>query len=258
MDNQIVFNEEFLAEFECPICTKYMLPPIRQCFNGHSFCGDCFDKINLCAICRAPKSEHRSFTLEKVQACLTFPCPYMEEGCNFQSTCEALSLHQKKCKFALVPCPLRFNGCQWHGERVDLIPHCKTDHAQNIFFTNKQKFLSSSFKNRIDRIYYIVFYVFNNIFRCTWDLDKETGLMRLAVYCLGKPLEKNQFAFEVSYMQEDSSMEVVTVKAPCYLMEDDSERFLKDKYFVLHHELVKDFCDEEGNLNYSVNIFRKK
>lgn len=251
-------NEEFLAEFECPICTRYMLPPIRQCQNGHCVCCDCFGKIPMCAICRAPKSEIRPITLEKIQACLMFPCVNEDEGCQFQALSAEILLHQQHCKFSQVPCPLRFNDCQWKGEKSRLIVHCRAEHTGNIFFTTRQKLLSSNFRSLTDRIYYIMFYVFNNIFRCTWDLNKQTGLMRFAVYCLEKPLKRDKFAFEVSYMHQDSDAEIITVKAPCYFMEDDSERFLKGKYFILHHELIKDFCDGDGNLNYSVNIFEKK
>ncbi|XP_018573222.1 putative E3 ubiquitin-protein ligase SINA-like 9 [Anoplophora glabripennis] len=260
MEKQLatLLNEEFLSEFECPICTKYILPPIRQCRSGHCFCQDCFDKIPRCALCRAPKSENRSITLEKVQTCLTFPCLYVEEGCDFQAPCKEITLHQKHCKFSVVPCALRFNGCRWQGDKSEMIAHCRTHHRYNIFFTTRQKFRSSRFRNRIDRIYYIVFYVFNNLFRCTWDLDSETGLMRFAVYCLGKPLGKDRFGFEMSYLQRDGNTKVVTVIAPCYPLEDDSEMFLKGRHFVMHHELVKRHCDEDGTLNYSVNIFKRK
>lgn len=33
-----VASQELASQFDCPVCFGYILPPIRQCKNGHTVC----------------------------------------------------------------------------------------------------------------------------------------------------------------------------------------------------------------------------
>ncbi|KAG5858318.1 hypothetical protein JTB14_018304 [Gonioctena quinquepunctata] len=79
-------EEELVAVFECPICLTYMMPPFRQCTQGHCFCIDCFNSIPRFGICRDSKENVRCLILEQMQASLTFPCKFKDEG-TFHISC---------------------------------------------------------------------------------------------------------------------------------------------------------------------------
>lgn len=38
-------------------------------------------------------------------------------------------------------------------------------------------------------------------------------------------------------------------------IEDDSQRFFDSNYMMANYDYVKEFCDQNGNLNYVVQIF---
>ncbi|KAJ8921086.1 hypothetical protein NQ315_015883 [Exocentrus adspersus] len=249
MDQQ---QQQLLKSFECPICTKYIVPPIRQCCNGHSICQKCFDKISICALCRGRKVEGRALVLERISSLLTFPCAYAEDGCDFRGPGDNIALHQSICAFSSVMCPLRFYECSWRGEKADVVVHCQTVHPQNFFFSSSKHFRSSRFCVCMNRTYHLVFYVFGNLFRLTWDLEKESGHMRLAMYCLRKNVDKDKFRFEMSCLMGQEKF--LSVAGSCLPLQDDSDKFLRGKCFILNYDLVKECCDEDGDLNYAVTI----
>ncbi|KAG5894450.1 hypothetical protein JTB14_014897 [Gonioctena quinquepunctata] len=55
-----------LAELECAVCLNYMTPPIMQCESGHNFCATCYNIMEHCPKCEAPKAASRNFSLERV------------------------------------------------------------------------------------------------------------------------------------------------------------------------------------------------
>lgn len=166
---------ELLSELECPLCSDFILPPIRQCETGHSYCSTCFAKIRNCPQCSAPKSKSRCFALEHIVQKLIFPCKFREDGCGVLAICSQIKIHERVCEFVGRRCPLRFNNdCNWTGPYRDIRKHCTDKHPTNIFFENHQKLVSSGFGiDYINRSYVMLFMVYDEMFRCTWDLNNE-------------------------------------------------------------------------------------
>ncbi|KAG5875003.1 hypothetical protein JTB14_003998 [Gonioctena quinquepunctata] len=246
--------EDFVEEFVCPICLTYMMPPIRQCTQGHSFCMDCFIRISRCAICRGPKTNIRCLLLERVHALVNFPCRFEDNGCDFVGKGTELITHHSICKYSTTPCPLRFENCSWRGMMSKMLDHCREEHPQNIFFKNKQKLTLSNFTEPMRRYYCIIFSVFDTLFRCHLDLSRESGDMRFAVYHIGSPLIHKRYSFEFSILSGFKNTEVFTRRGPCLQMDNNNEKFMGKIFFSAEHSLIKEFCDENGDLKFSVTV----
>ncbi|KAG5865757.1 hypothetical protein JTB14_018261, partial [Gonioctena quinquepunctata] len=182
-------------------------------------------------------------------------CP-LAKGCDFVGKGSELRTHQINCKYSTTLCPLRFNNCRWRGIMTKMVGHCREKHPDNIFFKNKQKLMVSNFIEPMNRNYYIIFKVFNTLFRCTWDLSRVTGGMRFAVYHIGSPRIHEQYSFEFSIFSRIKNADVITLKGPCFQMERDNERFMGKKYLSANHSFIKEFCDEDGDLEYSVTVLK--
>ncbi|CAG9825760.1 unnamed protein product [Phaedon cochleariae] len=175
------------------------------------------------------------------------------EGCDFRGKGDAMKVHQTKCKFTTILCALRFNSCQWQGHRKDLMAHCNDVHPENTYTNNEQKLLVPDFPTLMHRHYYILFEVYETLFRCTWDLSIDTGTMRFAVYILEQNTTKGKFSYQVSMFTPDNEIAVL-LRGPCVLLEDDSKRFLGDKYLSAKHGMAKEFCDEDGYFHYGIKL----
>ncbi|XP_072377107.1 E3 ubiquitin-protein ligase sina-like [Diabrotica undecimpunctata] len=250
----VSFEKNLISKFECPVCFKYMNPPIRLCLSGHSYCTHCFEKLKNCALCRANKSPYRCIVLEQIHASLTFPCKYLDQGCGFSGKGDSMTIHQEYCEFSSVLCPLRFNSCEWTGLRSEMIDHCTTHHPENIFFQNEQKLKVANFSRPVGRHYYILVYIHDTLFRCSWDLNEESGLMRFAVYSLGKPSFDKSFCFKIGMFLKNTNKEAVSMIGPCYLLKNDNSRFIGKKYLSTNFDMIKDLCDTNGDFNYSIGI----
>ncbi|KAG5868184.1 hypothetical protein JTB14_012139 [Gonioctena quinquepunctata] len=135
-----------------------------------------------------------------------------------------------------------------------MLDHCREEHPDNIFFKNKQKLMVSIFMEPMNRNYYIIFSVFDTLFRCTWDLSRESGDMRFAVYHIGSPLIHEKISFEISILSGFKHTDVITMEGPCFQMDGDNKIFMGEKYLSANYSLIKEFCDEDGNLHYSVTV----
>ncbi|XP_056631305.1 probable E3 ubiquitin-protein ligase sinah isoform X1 [Diorhabda sublineata] len=247
-------ENSLISKFECPVCFKYMIPPIRLCLSGHSYCSSCFDKLKNCALCRANKSPYRCIVLEQIHATLSFPCKYYDQGCVFRGKGDVMTDHQEYCDFSPALCPLRFNECEWRGSKSEILDHCRNLHPDNLFFENKQKLKVTNFYNIMNRNYFILFYIFDTVFRCTWDLIEDSGTVRFAVYVLNKPSKLRQYSFKITVFDTQTNMEVITLMGPCYYLKDDNLKFLGKKYLSSNHDYFKGFCDNNGDLNYAITI----
>ncbi|CAH1987970.1 unnamed protein product [Acanthoscelides obtectus] len=125
------FEREVVEAFECPDCGKYMLPPIRQCASGHSFCNNCFDTMKRCKICNLIKTRTRIHLLEKMQEYLKFPCKYKNFGCTFYGKGHIVPQHQNNCEYSKYACPLGFRNCMLCDMRESQM-HCTNLRERNV------------------------------------------------------------------------------------------------------------------------------
>eukprot|EP00746_Dinoflagellata_sp_MGD_P018994 gnl/MRDRNA2_/MRDRNA2_144111_c0_seq1.p1 gnl/MRDRNA2_/MRDRNA2_144111_c0~~gnl/MRDRNA2_/MRDRNA2_144111_c0_seq1.p1 ORF type:complete len:285 (+),score=24.39 gnl/MRDRNA2_/MRDRNA2_144111_c0_seq1:113-967(+) len=95
------------AQLECPICLKYpMMPPIRQCSNGHLLCDACSRKpqCRACPQCRSHPTNIRCLALEKAVGGLTLRCTHAELGCKMKIPYSEVAQHGSNCRYGPFKC----------------------------------------------------------------------------------------------------------------------------------------------------------
>ena len=94
-----------LKQLECPVCLSTMMPPIRQCLNGHTVCSDCSISMDKCPICRVAGSPAiRNLALEQMAGALSIRCAH--EGCTAIVPYAGMADHAKQCCLRPLPCVL--------------------------------------------------------------------------------------------------------------------------------------------------------
>lgn len=123
------FNEICIREYVCMVCYSFMHPPIQQCIIGHSYCFDCFKRLNSCPTCRCCHNRGRHFLMEKLHEYLVFPCKYKDQGCTAKVLGSQISTHEKNCLINWKYCPIRrFGFCTWYGPENGILEHCREVH----------------------------------------------------------------------------------------------------------------------------------
>jgi len=123
------------SRLECSVCYNLMLPPIRQCAEGHNFCDRCATKLmtgtapssRKCPTCRIalsnPVARARNLEEWASEANIEVTCDYAACGMRFRYS--ACAEHQRSCLGRTVACPRR--GCSWRGESSRLAHHLQND-----------------------------------------------------------------------------------------------------------------------------------
>lgn len=117
-----------LKEFECPVCTKYMVEKISICVKGHSLCKNCKDNLSNCPICKYEFAADRNFCFENVAEKLTYKC--RNEKCNKVFDSKNINEHENNCKFGVHSCV--FVECCWIGKLSEYREHVKCQHKEYI------------------------------------------------------------------------------------------------------------------------------
>lgn len=95
---------------------------------------------------------------------------------------------------------------------------------------------------------------YGELFKCIWDVNFETGLMRWAIYYMGQPEYASRFSFEIEVEDVTSDCAYVCLRAPCAPMTTDEEVVFKETECILsHYKMMRKYCVGD-NLLYSVRI----
>ena len=123
------------SRLECVCCFNLMLPPIRQCAEGHNFCDKCSSRLmtgsvpssRKCPTCRIPLSNPvaRARNLEQWASEVDVEVVCDLEGCGETFKYSQSAEHQRTCLGRTVPCPKR--GCCWRGEPSALGAHLQSE-----------------------------------------------------------------------------------------------------------------------------------
>ena len=124
------------SRLECVCCFNIMLPPIRQCAEGHNFCDKCSSRLmtgavpssRKCPTCRIPLSNPvaRARNLEQWASEVDVEVTCDLDGCGACFRYSQFSEHQRTCLGRTVPCPKRC--CTWRGEPAMLGAHLQSEH----------------------------------------------------------------------------------------------------------------------------------
>ncbi|XP_036611588.1 E3 ubiquitin-protein ligase SIAH2-like [Trichosurus vulpecula] len=115
-------HRELISLFECPVCFKYVLPPILQCQAGHLVCNPCRQKLSRCPTCRGSLTPSiRNLAMEKVASAVLFPCK------------DATAEHENP----LCSCPCPGSSCEWQGCLEELMSHLNHAHKDIVTISGK-------------------------------------------------------------------------------------------------------------------------
>lgn len=260
---EMLCASQILAELECPVCTDYMHPPIRQCLIGHSFCDKCYQRLDKCPTCRNPKGTARSYALENLHQKLSFPCKNQVNGCPITMLGTNIRKHEESCPFAPLICPLNvINDCLWRGDLNDVIQHCLKRHPTNVYITNIQQLTCKNFLKRDETIrrYYILFKAYDEIFKATLQINYDLNLMKWCVYHLASySIESSaNYTYEIIIENRNSSDNCnnkwnISLKSSCQPISIFKDSFSDEHCLLTHFDMIKKFCTDDDFI-YTIKI----
>eukprot|EP00928_Gymnodinium_smaydae_P080598 TRINITY_DN64267_c0_g1_i1.p1 TRINITY_DN64267_c0_g1~~TRINITY_DN64267_c0_g1_i1.p1 ORF type:complete len:355 (-),score=18.44 TRINITY_DN64267_c0_g1_i1:12-1076(-) len=125
-------EDDIRSKLDCPVCFELMLPPIRQCQDGHALCDACCNTLlqapqPQCPICRTTLDNPvaRALQLEQVAGTLRLACKW--EGCDQVFAYGDYAGHLRTCGKRPINCPVKGSAC-WSGDVRDLRNHLKEVH----------------------------------------------------------------------------------------------------------------------------------
>ena len=122
-------SKDVLEQLHCPVCMKYMLPPITLCGNEHNICSSYKQKLQKYPTCREPFLNTRNKELEILAVRVEFSCPNKPHGCTLTFPIALIREHEDVCQFGPFDCPLNYRiKCNWTGPLTEIKGHVLHKH----------------------------------------------------------------------------------------------------------------------------------
>jgi hypothetical protein len=228
--------EDLLKDLECPVCTEYMVPPIKLCTNGHNICRKCRGRVQCCPTCRAKFSGIRNFALENIARRQKYPCVNRHRGCLELFSIEHIAEHHAGCVYGKIKCPLHlFKECSWIGLKNDLKEHTKAAHPKHV--GESTIFCSPHMLNSL-----FIISCFGELF--TYYKQKRDGRHYCAVQLIGTSSEASKYKCEFTLRAENGIEQISNTFLVQGYSEDFETIFKSGKCLNLDEETVKHFVED--------------
>ena len=240
-------GEDLLKEMVCPVCKKYMVPPIKLCTNGHNVCSNCEGIVTCCPTCRAEFSETRSVALDNIARRLKYPCVNRQRGCLELLSIEHIAKHQAVCVYGKIKCPFHLlKVCSWNGFKNDLKEHAKRAHPGNFFEVST--FTSPNLSAAMG-----IGSCFGKLF--AYYKQTQDGRLYCAVQLIGTNSEASKYKCEFTLRAANGIEQINKTFFVQGYSEDFETIFSSGKYLNIAEGIIKDFV-KENKLNLTVTLSR--
>lgn len=238
-------DNKMLVDLECPVCQEYMVPPIFQCQIGHSVCGVCKPKLRDCPSCRGKIGEIRNFTLEKLTEHIMYPCRNRYEGCDYHGNTVEIKQHEQECKYAPIKCPFSdICECEWKGAYKTIVAHVKVNHNDREYIIKEPLFLSTKFST-VSGGTQCITELFNEIFRLRLVYNNEKRKVYASVQMIGPKEDAKKFMYEVIITDLNKNGLILLSKKYCGCINEKRNDISHCSIWPL--EIVVPFISETNN-----------
>jgi E3 ubiquitin-protein ligase SIAH1 len=232
-----------------------MKPPIYQCSNGHSVCGDCKKRVKDCPTCREPLLNIRNLIAEKLANKVKCPCRNASRGCNEKSCLEVLKKHESVCPYRMYHCLVaEDNGCTWTGPRSDLVLHTEKNHAEHMYRSDICRIKHEEFNFQEQRKFSRIISFRDEIF---WFRSEWYPLERMlyeVVHYIGPQENASKYKYEHKLVSPSGDQKLVIeniVKCQSDVRENIHEF---ENCFLMHYKILKKFAQDGTALEYTVKV----
>lgn len=235
---------DLLIELECPICSNYMSPPIRQCATGHSICEPCRQRISQCALCEGQFTESRNIALEGLAVKMKYPCINRISGCPVALSYNEREIHELRCTFRGFRCAME--KCLWIGPLEELKSHwsskkitSKPYQASNVCHT----------KMKTGSYYVNIVEAHGNFFWFKCKLSNK--VLYWAVQYIGKPDEAENYYYEIEVFRQGRTKRKILLSDYCQSIEiDNTDLFKEGTCIWINTELIEHFVSDDQLVYY--------
>jgi len=236
------------------VCTDYMRPPIILCANGHNICNICKPKMHHCPSCRDQFLYTRNMALEDLARQVMYPCKYRSHGCTEIRSHDKIGGHQATCRYSPQVCPLAklaIGNCRWTGSYSDIKGHLKENHLE-ICRECAEGSIKLSFRLPDEMGCSCFIFAHNKVFFLSFI--ENDNILHVVVQYIGPAENAAKYKYRVEFVNKDDTEGVTVMHLTRSADENLRDVHTSGNCGKLHYDVVFRLRDEEGYLNFKVEI----
>ena len=257
-------EKSLLKQLECPVCSKYMCPPIILCANGHNICNICRQKVSQCPKCLKQFVDSRNLALEGLARQVMYPCKYQSYGCTEISEHDNIVGHQATCRYNQQVCPvakLAVGTCSWTGSYNDIMGHLQENHLEVCceYVEGEVQFM---YNVTGDMKFFCFIFAYNDVFFFLFQ-EKDAGgydapynVFYAVLVNVGSSENAAKYKYKVEFVNKDDTEGVTFMHLTRSSDVNLEELYNSCKCGKLRSDVVSRLKDEEGNLKFKLEIIK--
>lgn len=243
---------ELLVELECPICTNYMTPPIRQCNTGHSICETCRRKLPRCPLCQGMFTESKNISLEALARKMHYPCINKDSGCTMNLAFDKREQHEAVCQYKAFKCGM--DRCPWMGKYEEI-----EQHWDSKKMTSRPYTISNVCHTKLkpDFSYVNLVKAHNKLF---WFKCKGVmGRVFWAVQYIGSGNDADKYFYQVELFKPGFTRCKAILSDYCHKAGIENEELFKEgKCLSMTFEAIDRYTGEDHVLIYYLRVYEDR
>lgn len=200
---------------ECPVCYRYMSPPIRVCSKGHSSCDKCTKKLSTCTKCQYPFLTTRNLALEAISFEMDIKCKncdkYFTSDIFYQHNCDIYEENEEfeekdnvyLCRVSQLDKNYNRKICRWTGFISDISEHFLNEHSTSYFTLDHGKTFRWTLPFAQDQENISVIAKQENLFLQEVFYENKTKILYFAVYNIDTRNNK-EFNFQITVAKKNN------------------------------------------------------
>jgi E3 ubiquitin-protein ligase SIAH1 len=244
---------------ECPVCLRTMKPPMYQCLNGHSVCGECKSRKMGCPTCRGKIIDTRNRIVEELAYKVRYPCINKVRGCYENTHLKDMEKHESVCPHRMYHCLVdKDNGCTWTGKRSDILPHTEEKHNEFIYRWDCNLIVDEGFNFNEQWKFSNIILFRGEIFWYRSELDPLKRMLYEAVQYIGPEENASKYAYKHTLVSPSGDKKWTFQNVvKCETDELENMRDLRE-CFVMDYDTLKMFAQDGKAFKFTVEMCKEE
>jgi len=202
--------------------------------------------------CRQQFLDTRNLALEDLASHVKYPCKYRSYGCTEVFANDVIIDHQDRCWFCPQSCPIpdvKTQKCSWSGNYYEIKNHLEEKHRDKCYNYGEQEQRTVKAFRTVG-FYFEFIFAFNEVF--FQHFNRRGDIFYVSVYYVGHTENAGKYKYKVEFVNTDNTEGVSVMR----LIKSFNEKMKLDNCGKLLYDEVSHLTNEEGDLNYKIEIHR--
>ncbi|GJQ86556.1 hypothetical protein Trydic_g10455 [Trypoxylus dichotomus] len=166
--------------------------------------------------------------------------------------------HEVACSYGNFKCVFKASTeCNWSGSIKAFLEHAKLAHSEVVFINADNTIIYKNFaKRKIEQTgcrWHGIFVRDRDVFKCTIDVQHDTGMMRWCTFYVGVENCPDSFIYKIQIENHHNPSQKVSLEGSCRHYMQEENVFENNACMFTNYRVLERFCSG-SDLKFTISV----